>query len=308
MAKVRVALPFASNNPAGLVAKQGGNLLSIKTLADAENVIASGDPQAISALKQLYSRDSNGVLTPFLVDIGSYPDTILAQNPTAYWRLSDLSDVGGFKDEMGVYSGQGAAATTGSPSYNDTALIAEDTNGSFKFAAGSTSNYLQLTNPGVLDFSGSKSFSVTFWYKVILDSSLQAIGWTTSTTNFPGWAMRVGYSAGQVSFDRKDSTLISGAAMGNGTVADGTTYHMGLTYNGTTNVSNIYIDGVMRKQTVHTAVPLLPAQSAALSVMGTPGGARGSAGQIDEVALWMNTVLTDADVVAQYFSGKYGPN
>jgi hypothetical protein len=211
------------------------------------------------------------------INNGSYSKTVLLDVPMAYYRLDESSgstaqDISG-NALNGTYIG-GVTLGTGGALYGD-----PDTAATFNGSTG------EVSLP-TLNFVGLP-YSIEAWIKTSSLAATQVFAYVQGifciidTTG----RFRLGVTGG------------GAIASTNGTIAVNTWYHLVATYNATTGISTIYINGVnITNGTPGTVTAGL------VSVIGNDTSTDWFNGVIDEVAIY-NFPLTDAQVLRHYNAG-----
>lgn len=295
MPKLAVLPPY--NDPtifSGLVSKgdSQGTLLQANDVEGSEAVLAAPDEAAARALDQL----------AFTERMYSFVDTVMNQRPLGYWKMNEAS--GAFADSSG--NGYNSVAVGElDVTRNVAGLIAENTgNGALKFNTGINNNYVDLAAAGSpFEFEGTTSFTFALTFRMDQVGTNYLMG-----TPQPGDTGHLLFaSATQLAYRRTSGATQSAnnyTIPGAGWVA-GATYRLGVTYDGTTNTSVLYLNGVGVSATVHTTVPSVPAYASTLTLGNVPGRSNSAVGVMDEVTVF-NRALTSTEMYMQYVSGKYG--
>jgi len=235
----------------------------------------------------------------------TYPETISFDNPIGYWRLGESSGTVAV-DETG--SNNGTYVNT--PTLGVTGLLIGDSDTAVSFNQASAEH---------IDFDESFSFSVTdtFSLEAVINTSSapgvnnKIITKQHDSTVFHGYTLHL-FSNGRLEFmfrgsDNNEVQIISTAAFG--TLVDGTTRHVVITYDGTFSVAGtkMYIDGVEHiPDTVSDTLLITsdPSTPSSFNIAGIGDGQFGQGwnGELDEIAIY-DVVLTPAQVLNHFNAG-----
>lgn len=237
--------------------------------------------------------------------MSAYTDSVLADAPLMYTRLSGTNCTQTIADSSG--NGRNGASCSGAPVYQQTSLLPQDTgNYSCKFNADS---YLTWAWQSWMDTS---SYSIECWMKPAV-----ATGNLSPVDRDHNGARVFQYRTSGTSFEYIFWTVAGGPSnpffcqTSAGTIAANTTYHVVTTYNHTTGVACIYLNGALSKTTTVTASPA-PAPSGGYMYIGASGGGASLPGYnmfnglVDDVA-WYGTALSAARVLAHYNAATTAP-
>lgn len=226
----------------------------------------------------------------------SYHDAVLADNPIAYWRLSDLSAALLFDSSGHAHNG----TYSGSPSYGQKGALARDTTTAVLFP----NNGDQASVPSGVTISAP--YTVEFFSKcsaLIGDSPLYMVGLGTGLgVTHPDFSMN--HTSKQPIILLANSNYQYFNALGSGIdVGDGNYHHcvFEVTGNGQNDILNsiCYVDGnLLAAATNNTGtVPNTPTGQAYI------GNADVNARTMDEVALYSG-LLSAARVAAHYNASR----
>ena len=212
----------------------------------------------------------------------AYRDVVLADSPSAYWRLGDAS-------------GPTVTATVGnnltaanSPTFGSPGLLTNDSDTAVAFV-GASSQSATGSDTGLP--SGNGNWSVEAWIKTSSSAEMVIAWWGTNGTNTD---VALGVLSGAVIFDTGGLFNSFG-----GSVANNLRHHVAMTWDGTT--AKAYADGVkVGSDWVPGAFNVTLAGASGMSV-GTRS-VRFFTGTIDEVAIYGST-LSAGQVAAHFESG-----
>ena len=219
----------------------------------------------------------------------SYRSAIVADAPTAYWRLGEASGTTA-TDETGAHPG----TYVGGPALGIGGAIAGDANTAVSFNG--TSQSIAVGDSSAMRFAGTAPFSVEVWFKHTADSQFRRLVGSEDGMTAQGWQL---YSQNtSFGFVRKGATadeIGSGAGIG-----AGWHYFVG-TYDGTS--MRAFIDGVELPGSPLPSAVQLPATSTFL--LAARLGADRFNGTLDEPAIY-NYTLTPGQISAHYAAGTTG--
>lgn len=221
----------------------------------------------------------------------SYADTVLADNPVAYWRLGDAGAVDATGNGRTPTYENGPAPTTGAVSDGDSALT---------FAA-SSSQYATIANAAVFQ---SASFTVEAWVKVANNGG--AILANSNNGTATGWELVAGSELDPDTFLPTGNMLIqlrdasNGTAVNSSAFAPNTWVHVAVSVGGGT--MTMYLNGVESGSRAGSpvgtsGVPLLI--GAYSGPVFDPASFYFFDGAIDELAFY-DRALSAADAQAHY--------
>ncbi|MGY4645337.1 LamG-like jellyroll fold domain-containing protein [Cellulomonas sp. URHB0016] len=246
----------------------------------------------------LTSSRQNGASSFETAVLKSYYDTVMADSPSSYWRLNETSGLV-LKDVTNAVPGTyslAPVAVTGAIGTADKATT---------IMYGVQANKRQDTNLGNnYTFAGNQAFSVELWFRQLGPGGgyMRLISKENyvSDTSRSGWCLV--FTPGGVNFAR---TLDSSVPWAGSTepVTDQNWHHAVGTYDGA--YSRMYYDGTLR-MTVPAPDALRPVTES-LQIGGRwADDSDHFQGEIDEVSIYANKVLTDNQVRLHYLTGKEG--
>lgn len=216
-----------------------------------------------------------------------YEAQVLADNPAGYWRFSETSGT-----VVADSSGNGrTAAVNASPAAlrNQPSLLASSTDPAVSFngssGGGSVNGYHAALN--------GTAFTWETWFKVQSTSGVQFIGFNRGTPNTFGWRC---YLSGPGLVCVVGTGAVEVALFGN-SVTIGASYHLALTYDGTT--ARLYQNG---SQVAATATAYAPRNDGGPVTFTCPGSGCLN-GSMDEAAVY-SSALPAARVAAHYSAGS----
>jgi PKD repeat protein len=219
----------------------------------------------------------------------SYRNTIVADSPTAYWRLGEASGTTA-ADETGGHAG----TYVGGPALGTAGAIAGDANTAVTFNG--TSQSVSFADSSAMRFPGTAPFSVEVWFKHTADGQFRRLVGSEDGNTAQGWQL---YSQNtSFGFVRKGATsdeIGSGAGIGPGW------HHFVGTYDGTN--MRAFIDTVELPGSPLPSSVALPATSTFL--LGARLGADMFNGTLDEPAIY-GYALTPTQIAAHYAAGTSG--
>jgi hypothetical protein len=235
-----------------------------------------------------------------LLDTGVDPDTapdmdihvdyrsiIIADSPSAYWRLGESVGTDAF-DEMGFNSG----VYINAPTLGNAPLIANDADTCVSFDRASN-QYVEVLDHATFDF-GSGPFSYECWFATpTTTSTLTMIGKGTGALMVQINALVVG----QVTTNVKGSSYNSDSGATN--YADALPHHLVVTHDEFA-VEHIWID--MVDVTVQTNHSVTSNSGANMNIGRDSGVGNAYDGPLDEVAVY-RYVLTADRIAAHYRAG-----
>ena len=247
---------------------------------------ASGDYDITVNASNGVTPDAAQTFTIHVIDPITLPASVIA-----YWKLDETAG-NTFTDLTGVNSGTGNVA----PSPSDGQV------GGAQLFDGSTTKIDVAANAS-FDFLAADNFSVEFWYK---GSSAPSSNQVAVSRYISGkfWWMGVNGGNGRARFymtDGTNTTTVYGSV-----ITDGNWHHVAATRNGTTGVSNLYIDGVFQATATQLFSVDFSSPSSKLEIGSLLGNSKLS-GRLDEVAIH-NVYLSSAQIMMHYNSSLSGKN
>lgn len=256
---------------------------------------AAAESGADGAPSEAGASDPDGPVPDAGVDAATsrYASTILADEPTLYWRLGESkgTTAKAAAGSDGTYSVAGLAlgapgAIAGDP---DTAVTLTDGSGRITIATGAS-------------FDGLLPFSIELWVKP--SPSNTTLGFAFDHTYWNGderrgWDLLAGNNG--TIFERWASKTAKSVAYGD-PVSVGTWHHLVGTFDGTT--MRVYVDGLRAGQT--TTSLELPARTSVMTIGHQScdcGLTNSFIGDIDELAVY-DKALTDTQIAAHYAAAK----
>ena len=229
------------------------------------------------------------------IDVGtSYSATVLADNPTAYWRLDETS--GNAFDEIASYEATwGANILHNGPSLTNeinASTICSSTTGSQIYVPSGT-----IANPNTV-------MTIEFW----LRSDNSAGQYTeflrkySSTPSPLGWIISkldVANSSGRIYMAITTTGGSNQTILGTGNVCDNKPHHIVFVVEAGTNASKLYVDGVLQRETTITLGAGFGNTGAYFVVVQGPEVGRVQ----DEVAVY-STALTATQILDHYKIGS----
>lgn len=301
MSRQAWANPLPTNN----AYTRKGNLTSDVILVDSRSAPSSspapapgstGNPRGIVPLgwiRQIGSDEEVDTMmadSRSLVSISNYPYAVSVDRPAAYWRFDEPSGTV-FVDSSGhsiplVASGSGVALSQGGATADgDTAIAFDGITGSASTSSNQMRSLFQL-----------QDFSVEFWASpAALANFVFSYGQTNNagTDNF----LHIGFKLGAVfvGFFGDDLQGLTAVPTNNYT-------HVVVTFNATTRVRTIYVNGVVDISAVATGVLNVPSgavPNVGLAFFATGNGPFFYMGRVDELALY-DYPLSAARVLAHF--------
>jgi hypothetical protein len=224
-----------------------------------------------------------------------YANTVLADSPSGYWRLGELS-------------GTSAAAASGSPTgtYTNGPILGvaggvSDTDTSVRFDG--SNDYMTLGD--AFDLINNSNFTIECWINPAAAATATYPLIFGKYTGSGGWWLYLESSAqatpNAVTFERLGSAGSDAASTDAVGVAlpVGTWSHVAVTYDGSD--IRVYLNGVLRDTT--TASRTVPNTAVATTIGGDTGASAAFNGRIDEAAIYP-TALSQPRVQAHYDAGK----
>jgi hypothetical protein len=224
-----------------------------------------------------------------------YANTVLADNPSGYWRLGELS-------------GTAAAAASGSPAgtYTNAPTLGVgggvgDTDTAVRFDG--SNDYMTLGDS--FDLVNNSTFTIECWVNPAAAATASYPEVFGKYTASGGWWLYLEGSAegtpNAATFERIGSAGSDHASTGAASLAlpVNTWSHVAVTYDGTD--VRIYLNGVLRDTT--TSSRTVPNTAIAATLGGDPGTTAPFNGRLDEAAIYP-TALSQARIQAHYDAGK----
>lgn len=227
-----------------------------------------------------------------------YANTVLSDNPLAYWRLGDASGVTPTaRDEQegidGTYSG--------SPSYGVAGALNSDANSAVAFNGGSL---IDLAEP--ISF-GSSDFAIEAWFNTASASTDQQI-WESDYTGTPSQPQDVSLAlaSGKAQFKVEDANGTSALVTSSSTYNDGAWHYIAAVRNGST--FTLYVDGISVGSTSQTLGNVdvsgsIPRIGDGQHTTSNTHDGHFFGGSLDEIAVYTNA-LTSAQVTSHYGAGN----
>ncbi|RIK81830.1 MAG: hypothetical protein DCC68_07805 [Planctomycetota bacterium] len=219
----------------------------------------------------------------------SYQSIVAADAPLAYWRLGDAGP--SVADSSG--NGRNGTADAG-VLFGQTSLLSDLTNN-----AVNTVGTARITVPGFEKFpAGSTGYSVEYWIEVLSPptSFSNIVGDGESGGDF--YLMNYLTSGGQIRPHFNGAGTVSTDS--NATLQVGQTYHVVTTWDRTTGIGSIYINGALDKAiSVGTGAPV---NSNNPIYIGRDNREPGSSFLLDEVAIY-NRPLNQTEVSEHFNAG-----
>lgn len=224
-----------------------------------------------------------------------YSDLILSQGATSHWRLDEVS---GAIDTF-AYDSIGSANLK----INRTLVAGADAvvGTGFQFAGTDSLQYLSLGSSSIFNFNGANNLSYSWIMRVDkLDSNHGIISKRTSNTDNRHFSAFL-YSAQSYAlyFDLGGNSR----RWGTGWIPEiGKYYHCAFTYEQSTNKWKLYVNGVLEASTTDQTPQATSGVGTTNFFVGVLGGSTSNSfnGVLDEVAMFMDKLLTPAQVMAQY--------
>ena len=185
---------------------------------------------------------------------------------------------------------------TGNPSPT---AVAGQVNGAQQFDG--TTNKIAVPASPTFDFAANGDFSVEFWYQGTIPppATRVAVGRYISSTAL--WYLGLD-KFGKPAFCMYDGTTMKTTT--GSVITDGNWHHVTATRNGTTGVSNIYVDGSLKESTTASFTANFSSPTAKLGI-GNYNGVALLNGNLDEVAVH-NVELQPAEILQHYNNGLSG--
>jgi hypothetical protein len=228
------------------------------------------------------------------VDAPNYSALVLSRSPLLYWRFDEAVPGTGTAADK---SGNSRVGTYVLSPITAASLLVSDSDASILFN-GST----QCVTSGYNPFATLSTRSFEFWIKRNTNTSNDAIFGGDANLNQP--ILRFDATTDNISFwtdSNQTNQTWSSVGIGTGTVA-----HIVLTFNGSTKVAELYVNGVSKGTKTFT-----------FDFNAAPGnfvvGRRSTAGidsfdgTIDEPIIY-STILSSSEVLASYVAGASGTN
>ena len=236
----------------------------------------------------------------------AYSTVVLADGPTAYWRLDDTSTT------AADLSGNGYNLTVGaSVVKSQTGLLSVGSNTSMSFPNTSGLAYTCSNAARVTALEGT-TISVEAWVKATAfnagnGAGIYGYGALAGNPNFTMYLYSAAGTTAEIAVDANNTSgggqmeVVSSSIM-----VTGTTYYLAYTYDGTT--ARTYLNGVANGTTAKSGTitgygatpgPIIGQYWASTTASGGPFN-----GVVDEVAVYANKVLTPAQILNHYNTGK----
>lgn len=228
-----------------------------------------------------------------LVEGESYASMVDTLNPSAHWRLEDYTDA----------SGNGHTLTVGAGTFTPVASLINDPADGAQHIDNTGTAYLTTPDTSDLRLTGAAAFSVEAWVET--GTGVDAMTLIAKAGDFqlqifnPGGTLKFRFKPlGNTWYADCDGTT---------TVVPGTLYHVVGTWELSTKLIKIYVNGVL-ETTVDASSFGYSATTSGwgplhLGYNSSAGGAIGfTGGSLDEVAVY-RSLLTPAQVAAHYAAG-----
>jgi hypothetical protein len=225
---------------------------------------------------------------------GLYAATVLADSPTAYYRLGETNVADGATladSSSNAFNAtlRNAGATITSVSGG---LYGGDTDPALKKSSSAAADGINLPSVAGLSLAG-QAISIEFWAKATAPGAFGLIAQKISGAN--GWIMEANNTGMQFSYDA-DAHQASYTAT---SPWDGAWHHIVMTWDGIN--ARFYIDSVL-KQTVPLAGTIVAAAVAGKALADDARGSSGFIGSLDELAIY-STVLNQTKITQHYTVG-----
>lgn len=217
-----------------------------------------------------------------------YRAIVLADAPTAYWRLGEMSGTAAV-DEMGVFPGTYSGVVLGASS-----AIAS---GSAAFFNGTTSSVNFAGTTTTLGASGMNLLTAEMWIKTTYASATQRFPLDKPKNSFSAYAFIVANNVLHFRVGQATNSVFGVDA--SVAINDGLWHHV-VGVKDAAGVT-IYVDGVLRG--TNLAGFTIEDNQAQTARLGTHIGGDEFPGTLDEVALYRNTALSAARILAHYTAG-----
>lgn len=223
----------------------------------------------------------------------TYAQTVLADAPSAYWRLAEASgsvanDETAFNRD-GVYAGGNAAPTLGTPG-----LITSDPNTAARWDGDTSYSVVEVDGAASL-FSGRNAWSVEAWVNHTPDGAFRYLFSAADASSVNIMKVQSSNSALYLSRDAGSGDQFAVAAPLSAGV-----HHVVGTYDGAN--LRLYVDGVLASGAIPSAAAVPSGTKAAIGNHAPTWGVPFN-GTLDEVAVY-NTALSAAQVSAHFAAGN----
>lgn len=285
--------PFGASWDSRSVAN-GVHAITVKAVDDAGN-------EATSAATSVTVANSAPPTASVDVAWASYDQVVLADQPSAYWRLGEGSGASSAYDasgngHSGAYGGNVSAGVPGAPAGTS------DTAAQFAGVQGAgAANQVTVTDPDALDV-GSGGFSVEAWVKTNQNGEAVLVGkWSAAA---PRWRITVTNDSGNVGRVRaviQDGVNPQRTAYGPAIrVDDGHWHHVLVVFDRDLGIS-VYVDGFANATSGAMAAD--SSNDADLQIGGEATGDAPLVGDLDEVAFYRSALEAER-VRAHYRAGR----
>jgi hypothetical protein len=261
--------------------------------------VASTATYTLSVVNSFGSVDSAPIVLTFVPATDAYPQAVLKDRPSSYWRLGETSgtlaaDVAGFND----------ATYTGPLTLGQEGAISGDPNTAVLFSAsGSAAEapYTPTLNP-------TTPFSVEFFAKPSQSGQIQrcVIGSQNRDVGRSGYAIYQGLNGNFWEVHMGDASTVQIWLYGKDPVVAGQWYHVVLVYTpaDTTAAARIYVNGLDNTDYVNSdlAGNFLANNSKPFDIGSRMGLGVPYNGTVDEVA-WYNYALSPAQIKSHMSAG-----
>ena len=205
-----------------------------------------------------------------------------------------MDEAGGntYTDAYGLNNGTGnpsPTATTGKVSG------AQQFNG--------TTTKIEVPASPTFDFASNGDFSFEFWYKQPTAPSTAGVVIARSISSTVRWDIAIMNGTGNVRLWIQGGSTPS--IIYGGSVTDGNWHHIVATRNGTSGMSKIYVDGILKGQTTATFTENFSSPTANVQIGSWTGSSFILQGSLDELAVH-NVELLPAEIMQHYTNGLIG--
>lgn len=262
-----------------LAAALVGGLSSGRTIAEFSSTTANSG-NTFSAAATFGAVSASGVVVKSSASAASYPSTVLADAPVAYWRFGE--PVGSTSAvDAGGNGNHAAIPTTNPPELNRPGLVGD---GNTAFRWGSNDAAVSVPHAAALQLNGSFSIELLVNSETIYTASTER--WLLDKGGNPdvnGW--RISYDDSRTLRLRRNGVAVASATGGLGTLAS--PRHLVVTYDG----ANVrwYVDGLLNTTTAAT----FPAGSGTAPLTFAGNWTFNDQVKIDEPALYATALSAD---------------